>query len=98
PGPEEQEHDAVGAREQPRDQPEPAAEPRRELGGELKRTRRCVLHGRTSLSPSQATGVGGAAILAAGFECGMRSTVRVHFGIHQLALPSKRIVAGTSKA
>jgi len=28
----------------------------------------------------------------------MRSTVRVHFGIHQLALPSKRIVAGTSKA
>src|SRR3954451_21171231 len=75
-----------------------ATEPRRELAGELNRIRRCVLHGRTSLSPNQATGVGGAAILAAGFECGMRSTVRVHFGIHQLALPSKRIVAGTSKA
>src|SRR5205823_12767655 len=35
--PEEQEHDAVGDREQPLDQPEPAAEPRRELADELKR-------------------------------------------------------------
>src|SRR3954462_668745 len=57
-----------------------------------------LLHGRTSLSPYQARGVGGAAILGAGFGCGMRSTVRVHFGIHQLALPSKRIVTGTSRA
>src|SRR5204862_5330639 len=80
------------------DEPESAAEPRRELACELERIRGCGLHWRTSLSPNQATGVGGAGILGAGLGCGMRSTVPSHFGIHQLALPSKRIVAGTSRA
>jgi len=33
-----------------------------------------------------------------GSRCGIRRTVRVHFGIHQFASPSSRISAGTSSA
>src|SRR5437867_7408242 len=38
------------------------------------------------------------AISRAGSRWGMRRRMRVHLGIHQLASPSSRISAGTSKA
>src|SRR5690349_10369780 len=59
--PEEEEHDEVWDRQQPLDEPEPAAESWRELAGEPERIAGCRgFHYRTSLPPDQATGMGGA--------------------------------------
>src|SRR5437899_12903323 len=93
------EPDEVRDRQQPLHEPEPAAEPRRELACELERIGDVLVSMAVLSVANQTTGTGGASgISGVGSRCGIRSSVSVHFGIHQFASPRSFIRAGTRRA